>query len=81
MRCVIGVVLFVVLYFGGCMVLNEAVTAHSGKVAAARVLKTYHAPVAVAAGLVAIIGCSLPTVLLRKSERSEWQEYEDFQRR
>jgi hypothetical protein len=81
MRCVVGVLLFVVLYFGSCMVLKEAVTVRSGKAAAARVLKTYHAPVAVAAGIVAIVGCTLPTLLMRMSERSAWREYEDYQRR
>lgn len=80
MRCVVGLVLFLVLYFGSCKMLKEAVTLRSGKAAATRVLKTYHAPVAVVAGLVAIVGCSLPTLLMRMSERSEWREYDDYQR-
>ncbi len=91
MRCIVGVVLFGVLYFGSCALLGEIVRAravtnhplHSQKVGTktrARVLKKYHALVAVGAGVVTIVGCSLPSVLLRMSERSEWRQYKEWQR-
>ncbi len=88
MRCVIGVVLFVVLYFGSCAALREITIArtvansptHSRRVGervAYRTLKKYHALVAVAAGLVALGGCALPTLLTRWSQRAQFGEFAD----
>ncbi len=82
MRCVIGIVLFIVLYFGSCNLLGEVVRArtlaidpaHSqplAQQARAEALRVWHAPLAVTAGLMVIAVCSLPTVLTRMNERSE----------
>ena len=79
MRCVVGLVLFIVLYFGSCRVLSEAVTVRHGKATAQRVLKTWHAPIAVAVGLITITGCTLPWLLMRMNERNKWREFEDYQ--
>lgn len=81
MRCLVGFLLFVVLYFGSCNVVQQAVTVRSGKAAAARMLKTWHAPIAVVTGLVVLAGCALPTLLVRMSERNAWRECDDYQRR
>lgn len=91
MRCVVGVVLFVVLYFGGLQLLGEIVTARAiandgysqkaARTAGAKVVSKYHAVVAVGAGVLAIVGCSLPTMLIRLSERSEQRAYgREFER-
>ncbi|HVU85727.1 MAG TPA: hypothetical protein VHD36_00275 [Pirellulales bacterium] len=84
MRCIAGVVLFVVLYFGSCWLLGEAVrittirndprhSAWAGQSAKAAVLKKYHALVAVGAGLVSIAGCALPTILANR-RHDEWYQ-------
>jgi len=86
MRCLVGFTLFVVLYFGSCKLLGEAAGAiatakdphHSqraGRAVAAQVVTKYHALVAVGVGVVVLLGCSLPTILARRSERAEWQSY------
>lgn len=74
--------LFIVLYFGSCNLLGEVVRAralandpaHSQRLAQrarAEALRVWHAPLAVAAGVVAIAVCALPAVLTRMNERSE----------
>ena len=45
--------------------------------AAAKAVTKYHALVAVRAGAVAILGCSLPTLISRKLERDTWRRYAD----
>lgn len=88
MRCIVGIVLFLVLYFGSCNLLGEIVRTvairnnpqHSvsvGRAAQANALRKYHALVAVGAGAVTILGCSLPTLLMRKTEFDPWSEYEE----
>jgi hypothetical protein len=69
MRCVLGFVLFVVLYFGSCTILGGIVRKTSGRAAEADVLRQYHALVAVGAGVVTLLGCSVPTLLERASRR------------
>ena len=86
MRCLLGFVMFVVLYFGSCSVLGEvvaAMTLKSGqgysergaqKVGKEFVYK-YHAVVAVATGIVTLLTCCLPTLAAKMSEREAdaWQ--------
>jgi hypothetical protein len=80
MRCVIGFVLFVVLYFGSCSILGAVVRKTSGPSASAEALRKYHALVAVGAGAVSLLACSLPTMLARASRReferleAEWNQ-------
>ena len=69
MRCVLGFVLFVVLYFGSCTILGEIVHKTSGRAAKAEVLRKYHALVAVGAGIVTLFCCSVPTLLARAAQR------------
>jgi hypothetical protein len=57
MRCVLGFVLFVVLYFGSCTTLGEIVRKTSGRAAEAEVLRKYHALVAVGAGVFTLFCC------------------------
>jgi hypothetical protein len=83
-RCIAGIVLFLVLYFGSCWFLGEVVrattirndprhSASAGQRAKADVLKRYHALVAVAAGIVTIAGCALPTTLANR-RHDEWYQ-------
>lgn len=88
MRCIVGVVLFLVLYFGGCNVLGAAVAARHGgyshraaATAGAQAVTKYHALVAVGVGVVAILGCSLPTLLLKYGQRNECEGFDQDQRR
>ena len=80
MRCVIGLVLFVVLYFGSCHVTGEVIgawtlhnqqgySATGARELGSQFVGKYHALIAVGAGMVTLLACSLPTMLLRKSER------------
>jgi len=66
MRCIIGLVLFVVLYLGSCALLGEAVTAmtlrsgqaysqKAAKLAGTEAVRKYHALVAVGAGAVTLL--------------------------
>ncbi len=95
MRCIVGLVLFLFLYFGSCKLLREIAgamavandPAHSqrvGRAVGARAVKKYHALVAVGAGAVAFLSFSLPVLLVRSSERNEesaWHRYaEDLDR-
>jgi hypothetical protein len=84
MRCIAGIVVFIVLYFGSCWLLGEMAQAvairndpgHSvfaGRQAKADVLKRYHALVAVGAGTVTILGCALPTILASR-RHEEWYQ-------
>ena len=69
MRCVLGFVLFVVLYFGSCTTLGEIVRKTSGRAAEAEVLRKYPVRlVAVGAGVVSLFCCSVPTLLARASQ-------------
>lgn len=85
MRCLIGLTLFLVLYFGGCKLLGEIVCAstiandprHSattGRIAKVDFLKKYHALIAVGAGSVALLGCGLPTLLAGRAPREPWDD-------
>jgi hypothetical protein len=65
MRCFIGFVMFLVLYFGGCATLKAVVTKASGPWVGAQAVTKYHAAVAVGAGIVSLHMCSLPTLLSR----------------
>jgi hypothetical protein len=69
MRCVLGFVLFVVLYFGSCTTLGGIVRQTSGRAAEVEVLRKYHALVAVGAGVISLFCCSVPTLLERASRR------------
>ena len=74
MRCFIGFALFLVLYFGSCTTLKAVTTKASGPWAAGEVLRKYHAAVAVGAGAVTLLVCSLPTLLSRPRYSDEWYE-------
>jgi len=91
MRCVIGIVLFIVLYFGSLNVVGEIVKAralandpaHSQRLAQRarhEALRKWHAALAVGAGVVAITVCALPTVLARMNERTESERLAAMQR-
>jgi hypothetical protein len=78
MRCVAGLVLFFVLYICLCTILRGYVQNTYGELAAADVIRKYHALVAVAAGAASLGACILPGVLLRRSQAAElrdWQEW------
>lgn len=75
MRCVAGLVLFVVLYFCSCTILGEIIHKTSGRAAKVEVLRKYHALVTVGAGVVSLFCCSMPTLLARAS-RSEYERLE-----
>jgi hypothetical protein len=81
MRCVLGFVLFVVLYFGSCTTLGEIVRKTSGRAAEVEVLRKYHALVAVGAGIVTLFCCSVPTLLARASQRAFERLEADWNRR
>ncbi len=83
MRCIAGLVLFVVLYFGGCMVLAGIAgelkvgngSRNSGlfnRVAEASIVKKYHALMAVGAGAASLAICCLPTLLASTKGNDEW---------
>jgi hypothetical protein len=85
MRCVIGIILFFVLYHGSCKVLGEYVARTTGgsdrmcssyraqRVAAEAVHK-WHPHLMVGAGLTAILLCSLPSMLGSVERKSHpWQ--------
>lgn len=69
MRCLVGLVLFVALYFGSCTLLQKIVYKTSGRAAAAEVLRKYHALVAVGVGVFTIFCCSVPTLLAKAAQR------------
>jgi hypothetical protein len=89
MRCIVGFVLFVVLYFGGLQVfgsivmaraLEEGYSQKAAKRAGAKAVSKYHAVWAVGSGILAIGACCVPTLLIRANERSEWRAYEEYDR-
>lgn len=91
MRCIIGFVLFVVLYFGSCNFLGEVVKmqalANDPAQSQRRALKVrheflrkWHAAIAVGAGVAAIGACALPTILMRMNERAESERLAAMQR-
>jgi hypothetical protein len=87
MRCVMGFVLFVVLCYCGIRTLNAVATARelanspglsqrAAEAAAWKVVGEYHAYVYVAAGIITIAACSLPTLLLKQrgfDEEDAWR--------
>jgi hypothetical protein len=88
MRCIVGIVLFVALCYGGIRGLNSflvsrelandpTISQHAAESAAWKVVKQYHAYVYVAAGLLTLVFCSLPTVLDKQgsyNEQGGWRE-------
>jgi hypothetical protein len=91
MRCVIGIVLFIVLYFGSCNLLGEVVKARAlandparserlAQRARYQFLQNWHAALATGAGLVAISACALPSVLVRMNELAERNRLDAMER-
>jgi hypothetical protein len=89
MRCIVGFVLFVVLYFGGLQVFGSIVTAQAleegysqkaAKRAGAKAVSKYHAVWAVGAGVLAIGACCVPSLLIRMNEQSQRRAYEEYER-
>jgi hypothetical protein len=88
MRCIIGLVLFLGLCYGGIQSLKSYATARelandpglsqrSAEAAAWKVVKDYHAYVYAAAGVMTIALCSLPKLLERQGsffEHGNWRE-------
>jgi hypothetical protein len=88
MRCVIGLVLFVALCYGGIRSLNAYATARelandpslsqrAAEAAAWKVVEANHAYVYIAAGVITILLCSLPTILERQgsfNEEGAWRQ-------
>jgi hypothetical protein len=88
MRCIIGLVLFLGLCYGGIQSLKSYATARelendpglsqsSAEAAAWKVVKEYHAYVYVAAGVITVALCSVPTFLERHgsfNEQAAWRE-------
>lgn len=88
MRCVIGLVLFVGLCYSGIRSLNAYATARelandpglskrAAEEAGWKVVGEYHAYVYVAAGVITIALCNLPTLLDRAgsfNEQGAWRE-------
>jgi hypothetical protein len=75
--------MFIVLYFGSCILLKEGVVAMtlrgghcqaSAQMAAKEATRIYHAPIAVGIGLLTLLTCSAPTILLKMSRRSEQRQ-------
>ncbi len=84
MRCLIGFVMFVVLYFGSCKALEEASrqmalsNGHSpsvSRVAASKVVTKYHSVVAVVVGLFVLFACCLPTIMVKLNDHFERRNY------
>ena len=80
MRCLVGFVLFVVLYFGGYALLGQYVATNAlqtgqvhskmaAEMAGRHVVKKYHSHLAVGVGLTVLLVCSIPTVLVKMSQR------------
>jgi hypothetical protein len=88
MRCIIGLVLFVVLCYGGIQWLKSYAAARelasdpslsqrAAETAAWKVVKDYHAYVYVAAGVITIALCSLPKLLDKQGSlnaQGRWRE-------
>jgi hypothetical protein len=93
MRCIIGIVLFVGLCFGGIRSLQSYATTRelakdpgisqrAAEAAGWKVASQYHAYVYVAAGVLTIALCSLPNLLDKQggyNEQGAWRE--DAERR
>ena len=85
MRCIIGLVLFLVLYFGSLKVLGEISTAvamrndpgmsQRRRAIGNRTMSKYHAILAAGSLVIAIGGCALPTILLKRNERANWEQF------
>jgi hypothetical protein len=82
MRCIVGLVLFVGLCYGGIQSLDSCVTAwelqndpglskRAAEATAWKVVEKYHAYVYVAAGVITIALCSLPKLLERAGSFNE----------
>jgi hypothetical protein len=88
MRCILGFVLFVGLCYGGIQLLRSYATAQelatkpgisqpAAEAAAWKTVKEYHAYVYVAAGVITLALCSLPTLLERQgsfNEQGAWRQ-------
>jgi hypothetical protein len=88
MRCILGLVLFVGLCYGGIRSLNwlalsrelandPGLSQRAAEGAAWNVVKEYHAYVYVAAGVITIVLCSLPKLLDRQgnfNEQGAWRQ-------
>ena len=86
MRCIVGLTLFLVLYFGSCRILGNSVAAQALRnrqtcsqkgayLIGLEAVKKYHALVAVGAGAAALLACSVHTLLMKTSDRDVhyWQ--------
>lgn len=77
MRCIAGLALFLALYFSSCTILAGVVRNTSGAAAGAEALRKNHALLAVGAGAVSLVACSLPGILAKKSREAEWRKWEE----
>jgi hypothetical protein len=86
MRCVIGLVVFLVLYFGSLKLLSEFSTAialrndpgmsqRTARAIGNRTMQKYHAILMAGSLVIAIGGCALPTILLKRNERANWEQF------
>jgi hypothetical protein len=85
MRCILGLVLFVALCYGGLQTLSAVAAAReaandpglsqrAAQAAGWKVAEKHHALVYAAAGLITIVLCSLPTLLSRETGFDEAKE-------
>jgi hypothetical protein len=86
MRCIFGLVLCVVLCYGGIQALyavatasaaanNPGISQRDAQAAGWEVVHKYHAHVYVVAGLITIAVCSLPTLLAKHTGFNEEEEW------
>jgi hypothetical protein len=86
MRCILGLVLFVALCYGGIQILYAVSTAYEAgntpglshrdaQIAGWKVAQKYHAHVYVVAGLITLGACSLPSLLSKHTGFNEEQEW------
>jgi ATP/ADP translocase len=80
MRCIAGLALFIALYFSSCTILAGVFRNTSGAAASAEELRKYHALLAVGAGAMSLVACTLPGILAKKSREAEWREWEEWNR-
>jgi hypothetical protein len=72
MRCIAGIVMFLVLYFSLCTIIGGAAQQWYGPRTKAEVLRKYHAAVAVGCGVVTLFACALPSILAKHCKDDEW---------
>ena len=89
MRCILGVVLFVALCYGGVQGLAAVASARasaasrgmsqrSAQIAGWKVASKYHALVYVVAGVISLAACCVPSLLSKHtgfSEEDEWRRH------